>query len=54
MKPYKHYIHTPTEEKDGDLRRTLIFSITQKLQRMDNDQLKELYRAATKVLERKK
>ena len=31
MKPYNQYIHTPVEEKDEDLRRTLISSITQKL-----------------------
>lgn len=54
MKPYKQYIHTPVEEKDEDLRRTLISSITQKLQRMSTLELRETYNYTVDVMDKKK
>ena len=54
MKPYKQYIHTPGEEKDEDLRRTLISSITQKLQRMSTLELRETYNYTVDVMDKKK
>ena len=44
----------PGAERDEELRQTVISCITQKLQRMNIDQLREVLRAATKAAEGKK
>lgn len=44
----------PTDERKQALQKTAIVLITQKLKRMDLDELREIYAASTKILEKKK
>lgn len=44
----------PGAERDEELRQTVISCITQKLQRMSIDQLREILRVVTKAVEGKK
>lgn len=44
----------PKDERDDDLKHTLTMSIIQKLQRMDMQELREVYNHAVKVMDKKK
>lgn len=44
----------PPEERRVNLRDTVMASINQKLQRMDIDQLREVYKTATRLMQEKK
>lgn len=44
----------PPGERADDLRHTLVTSIIQKLQRMDLQELREVYNHTVKVMDRKK
>lgn len=50
-KPRKY---PPKDERDADLKHTLIASISHKLNRMDIDQLREVYQTATRLLQGQK
>ena len=50
-KPRKY---PPKEERADDLKHTLIASISHKLNRMDIDQLREVYQTAARLLQGQK
>ena len=52
MKTYRMRKFAPQEERGEDIRHTLIASIMQKRQRMNTEQLKELYRAAIQTVQK--